>query len=107
LPTDKSFALMGAASGGTLTLYKFDLTDASADNGSTILKPINPEFDAAGRWLSVLSGTGSSVGANFLSGNGSPEGVVTGAIQGQTYLDLDSGALWAFAGTVGTDTGWV
>lgn len=46
-------------------------------------------------------------GTNFLSGNGSPEGVVTGEVQGQTYLDLDSGALYSFGGTVGTNTGWV
>jgi hypothetical protein len=51
----------------------------------------------------TISGGG---GPGFLSGHGSPEGVVTGAIQGQTYEDLDTGALYLFAGTPGTNTGW-
>lgn len=45
--------------------------------------------------------------AGFLSGSGSPEGVTIGAIQGQTYTDLDTSNLYVFTGTPGTDTGWV
>ena len=45
--------------------------------------------------------------AGFLSGSGSPEGVVNGAIQGQIYTDLDTDTLYTFTGTVGTNTGWV
>lgn len=44
---------------------------------------------------------------SFLSGIGDPEGVKTGQVQGQTYLDVSTGRLWSFAGTPGTNTGWV
>jgi hypothetical protein len=111
LPADRAFALQGTASGGTLTLYKFDSSNATADNGGTILKPSNPTFDSAGRWIAVLAGTGAGggapSGATFQAGNGDPNGVVTGQIQGQTYLDKDDNELWVFGGTVGANTGWV
>lgn len=74
-------------------------------------------FDTAANTLYVFEGTPGSTtgwsavsggsGANFLSGNGSPEGVVEGQVEGQTYLDLDTGGLWVFGGTPGTDTGWL
>ncbi len=47
------------------------------------------------------------VNALPLCGHGSPEGVVTGTICGQSYLDLDTNTSYSFAGTVGTNTGWV
>ncbi len=98
---------MGTAVGGSLTLYKFDEASVAADNGTTVLKPINPEFDDDGRWLSVLSGSGGGSSATFLSGHGDPNGAQPGEVQGQTYVDLDTGGLWVFTGTVGDDTGWV
>lgn len=47
-----------------------------------------------------------------LSGNGSPEGVVTGAVVGQTYVDIDPTSPtyqseFRFFGTPGTNTGWI
>lgn len=106
-PVDKAFALEGTASGATLTLYKFDSGSAAADNGTTILKPLNPFYVALGRWYSVLAGSSSGGAGSPLAGHGNPNGSQTGALQGQTYLDLDTGALWAFGGTVGTTAGWV
>lgn len=41
------------------------------------------------------------------AGHGSPEGILTGLIQGALYTDLDTGALYKFVGTVGESTGWV
>lgn len=52
---------------------------------------------------SVTTGPGS---ISFLSGHGAPEGVVVGERLGQTYYDLDTGALSLFGGTVGTTIGW-
>jgi len=52
------------------------------------------------------SGGGGSSGPSFLSGSGAPEGVVTGEIIGQTYLDTDDNALYSFNGVVGENTGW-
>lgn len=43
----------------------------------------------------------------FLKGHGSPEGVLTGDFQGQPYADLDTGGVYVFIGTAGTNTGWV
>lgn len=109
-PVDKAFALQGVASGGAQTLYKFDSGSVAADNGTTILKPLNPFYTALGRWYSVLTGTnsgGGGGGSNFLSGHGNPNAAVVGTLQGQTYLDLDTGSLWAFGGTPSTNTGWV
>ncbi len=53
--------------------------------------------------VSIASGGG---GISFLSGHGSPNGVVTGQIDGQTYVDLDTGSISVFTGTVGTTAGW-
>jgi len=47
------------------------------------------------------------IGDLFLTGHGSPEGVVTGTVEGQLYTDLDTGAKYTFTGTVGTKIGWV
>lgn len=43
----------------------------------------------------------------FKCGHGDPNGVETGAFCNQPYLDLDTNTRWAFAGTPGTNTGWV
>lgn len=43
----------------------------------------------------------------MLAGNGPPEGVVTGVIQGQVYTDLLTGSFYKFIGTVGQNTGWI
>lgn len=106
LPVDKAFAMVADdTTPDDLTMWKFN-KDSNAVASSTVIVPTNPAYTAAGRWIRKQAGGGGS-GADFLSGHGSPEGVVTGDIQGQTYLDLDSNALWSFAGTIGTDTGWV
>ncbi len=47
------------------------------------------------------------IGDLFLSGHGSPEGVVTGTVEGQLYTDVDTGTKYTFIGTVGTNIGWV
>lgn len=74
------------------------------------------EPDPSGPWDRLPEGDwdicgcaeeGGGGGASFLSGNGSPEGVVTGTVVGQTYLNLTDGGMWAFAGTAGQNTGWV
>ncbi len=57
--------------------------------------------------IGTVLGGGGSGGVLFLSGNGHPEGVVQGNRVGQTYLDLDTGNTYWFAGTVGTNTGWI
>lgn len=46
----------------------------------------------------------SSIG--ILSGSGSPEGVVTGTLQGQLYTDILTGTLYQFTGTINTTVGW-
>lgn len=69
-----------------------------------------PEFvlDAIQSQLlcSISQTINAGAGPGFLSGHGSPEGVVTGSIQGQTYDDLDTGTLYTFNGTPGTKIGW-
>lgn len=55
--------------------------------------------------LCELSGIVSG-GAGPLAGSGTPEGVQTGQIAGQTYFRTDNNTLYAFGGTVGTNTGW-
>ncbi len=61
--------------------------------------------------INALIAAGGSVGgATFLSGTGSPEGVVEGLIRGQTYTNLAATApnrLYTFGGTPGANTGWV
>lgn len=105
LPVDKAYMFVGDPEGSVFEIWRFNI-ESSDSPSSTVIKPINPLFDDFGRWKKMpISGGGG--GAGFLSGNGSPEGVVTGEEQGQTYLDLDTGGLWAFAGTPGTNTGWV
>jgi hypothetical protein len=58
-PCDKAFALMGADDGSTdFTVYKFNLASVTADDGSSVLKPSNPAFDATGRWIKIPTGGG-------------------------------------------------
>lgn len=56
-----------------------------------------------------VGGGGGSVSCEdcFRHGSGSPEGSVTGDFVNQPYLDEDTGALYVFNGTPGTNTGWV
>ncbi len=49
---------------------------------------------------------GITGGAGQLAGSGSPEGVIVGELAGQTYFRTDNNTLYAFNGTVGTNTGW-
>lgn len=70
---------------------------------SSTLPSANPCCDNAcsGLSINVLSSTVAT------AGNGPPEGVVTGVIQGQLYTDLLTGTLYKFIGTVGTKLGWI
>lgn len=54
----------------------------------------------------AIAAGGGGGGYLPLSGAGHPEGVATGTIVGQTYFRTDTGELFLFNGTPGTDTGW-
>lgn len=104
-PVDKAYMFVGDPDGATFEIWRFN-ADSSASAGASVIVPLNPLYADFGRWIQMtISGGGG--GANFLSGNGDPNGVKTGTVVGQTYLDLDDNALWVFAGTPGTNTGWV
>lgn len=76
--------------------------DASmADSPASSLKKINALIDLG-------AGGGGGEGA-VLSGNGSPEGVVTCTSGACVYVQLDSGppgAIWSYIGAAGGNTGW-
>lgn len=63
------------------------------------------DSDPSGEWDRLPDSTVLAV-YGLLSGHGSPEGNVTGDFQGEMYTDLDSGGVYTFIGTPGTNTGW-
>lgn len=105
-PVDKQYLMLSADDGSTgLAVWKFDLGSVAVDNGTNILKPNNPQYAVAGRWILVGNMTG---GGGVTTGTGSPEGVVT-ANPGAGYLDLTDTAhpvLW-FKITGAGNTGWM
>lgn len=58
---------------------------------------LNAGIDACNSRLTLVSGAGTF----------DPNGVEIGRWQGQRYFEAVSAAWWVFAGTVGTNTGWV
>jgi hypothetical protein len=104
-PVDKAYFFVGDPDGSTFEIWRFNAA-SSASAGASVVVPLNPLYADAGRWIKMtISGGGG--GADFLSGNGDPNGSVTGTVVGQTYVDLDDNALWVFTGTPNTNTGWV
>lgn len=67
--------------------------------------PVGMKMTLALQLLCNIANGGGS-GANFKSGEGDPEGSVTGDVVGQTYLDTVSCTLYKFNGTPGSATGW-
>lgn len=55
--------------------------------------------------LQIIAEGVSSGGFSFLSGSGSPVGVKTPVVIGQTYLDTTTPAFWSATGL--TNTSWV
>jgi len=106
-PSDKNYAFAAADDGSTgLLIWKFDLESVAVDDGATILKPANPQYATAGRWILVSTSTqsGGGGGSGGLAGAGSPEGVVT-ANPGTPYTDTLNVALYTKLTGTG-NTGW-
>ena len=90
--------------------------DPMADCDALALAGENPCFNclAPGQRGTALFNLMCAVltGVNGLVqfGDASPEGVITGTIYGQLYVQLTGGVvtrLWFFHGTVGENTGWI
>lgn len=107
-PVNKSYLMMAADDGSNgLQVWKFDLLSVVADDGISVLRPVNPQYAVAGRWILVSSSTAIG-GGGIITGNGTPEGVVT-ANPGAGYLDLTDTThpvLW-FKITGTGNTGWI
>jgi hypothetical protein len=103
-PVNKEYCLLSADDGSTgLQIWKFDLNSVAVDDGLTVLKPLNPQYAVAGRW--ILVSTSSTAGGSGLAGAGSPEGVVIGN-PGWTYWDTTNQVLYVKNTGTGTNTGW-
>lgn len=93
-----------AAFDGSFFFYAWDPTSVVADDSSNYIKPT--AISGSGRWRLISGSSGGGMFAEFLAGNGAPEGVVTGDKQGQTYVNLMNGSVSFFLGTTGTKIGW-
>jgi hypothetical protein len=56
-------------------------------------------------WVAAVVGGGGSFPT--FTGSGSPEGVQTATVFGQTYQDTSIGNLWQYQGTPPSNTGWM
>lgn len=88
---------------GTFLFYVWDGTSVVADDGINVIKPT--AITGAGRWR-VMVAAGGGIIIPGSSGNGSPEGVVTGS-PGNLYVDLLTGDLYKKVTGVVTNTGWM
>lgn len=54
----------------------------------------------------LIASGGIGAGVGSIAGSGNPNGSVIGIGLGQIYTDIDTGSLYTFLGTPGTNTGW-
>ena len=118
----RDFCLEGRGN-AVIKAEKVKLLCQFSDYLSGVVPTFSCDLSALGTQIACLAATGTSAlgalevnilcallvslaGAVTLSGNGNPNGVVTGYKQGQLYVDLLTAQLYKFLGTVGTKTGW-
>lgn len=108
--TDASVVFQYRSDCGTIIELLATIENATAGQVSVTGVPVG---SYKYRWKVIASGETDPIPspsapsqAAITYGHGSPEGVNTGAFQGQEYIDLDTGGVYVFLGTPGTNTGW-